>query len=82
MFVGGCSGLPPSAKLSSASKPASAQPSAAPDPGPDAGAARLFPSASADWLYTAPSGSGLDISSITSTIDFGVNTPQGGFDFP
>ncbi|MGH9483949.1 MAG: hypothetical protein ACRD1F_02740, partial [Terriglobales bacterium] len=62
--------------------PASAQPSAAPDPGPDAGAARLFPSASADWLYTAPSGSGLDIFSITSTIDLGVNTPQGGFDFP
>ena len=43
---------------------------------------RLFPSASADWLYSAPTGSPTDISSMTSSLGFGLHTHQDGFDYP
>jgi hypothetical protein len=45
-------------------------------------AARLFPAAAADWLYTAPTGSGLNISSIAAGMSFTVDTHAGGFDYP
>ncbi|MGH9394063.1 MAG: hypothetical protein ACRD1E_07825 [Terriglobales bacterium] len=50
---------------------------AAPASGP-----RLFPSASADWLYSAPTGAGLNISSIASRLPFNVNAHDTGFDYP
>ncbi|MGH9466063.1 MAG: hypothetical protein ACRD1Y_01790 [Terriglobales bacterium] len=43
---------------------------------------RLFPAAAADWLYSAPTGEAINISSITSGMIFGVNTHDGGFDTP
>lgn len=43
---------------------------------------RLFPSSSADWLYSPPTGTGVNISAITSGISFHLNTHNGGFDYP
>lgn len=43
---------------------------------------RLFPNASAAWLYSAPAGSGSDITSVTSSMGFAVNAHDGGFDYP
>ncbi|HEY7855720.1 MAG TPA: fibronectin type III domain-containing protein [Terriglobales bacterium] len=49
---------------------------------PPGAGARLFPSAAANWLYTAPTGTGLNISSMVQGIKIGVNTHDGGFDYP
>jgi len=71
-----------------AASPASSQPAdpqpAAPsaNTGAPAPAARLFSGSGAAWLYTAPTGSGLNISSITSGMHFKVNAHDGGFDYP
>lgn len=78
--VSGCGGLPPSAMATPKPAPnppgsGSGNPGAAPQ-------ARLFPSASAGWLYTKPSGSPLNISSITRGMGFVLNTHDHGFDFP
>ena len=43
---------------------------------------RLFTNASADWLYSAPTGTGKDISGITGSIKFTLDTHDGGFDYP
>ena len=43
---------------------------------------RLFPNASANWLYSAPTGTPLNISSTTSGIGFQVNDHTQGFDYP
>ncbi|MGH9466062.1 MAG: hypothetical protein ACRD1Y_01785 [Terriglobales bacterium] len=45
-------------------------------------AQRLFPSPSADWLYTAPTGSPVNISSMTEGMQFSVNAHSGGYDYP
>ncbi len=47
-----------------------------------AAGARLFPNSSAAWLYSAPFGSPTDISSMTSSLGFGLRTHQDGFDYP
>ncbi|HEY8056162.1 MAG TPA: hypothetical protein VIE13_09665 [Terriglobales bacterium] len=58
-------------------------PTPVPTPTPSAPApARLFPSAAADWLYTAPTGASLDISSATQNLTFELNTHDQGFDYP
>ncbi|MGH9488774.1 MAG: fibronectin type III domain-containing protein [Terriglobales bacterium] len=49
---------------------------------PPASAARLFPAPAADWLYAPPTGTGLNISGVTSKMGFYLNTHDGGFDFP
>lgn len=41
-----------------------------------------FTSPSAAWLYTPPHGPHLDISALTSTLPFSVDTHAGGFDYP
>ncbi|HXR98401.1 MAG TPA: fibronectin type III domain-containing protein [Terriglobales bacterium] len=51
-------------------------------PTPPTAGARLFPAAAANWLYSAPTGSGLNISSMVQGIKIGVNTHDGGFDYP
>ncbi|MGH9483111.1 MAG: hypothetical protein ACRD1L_13570, partial [Terriglobales bacterium] len=61
---------------------AAAPPPPSPPPPPPPSGSRLFPSPAADWLYSAPSGTGLDISSITSGIRFDLNTHSQGFDYP
>lgn len=43
---------------------------------------RLFTSSSADWFYTAPKGTGLSISSITSSLRFSIDTWDGGWNYP
>src|SRR6185437_2625771 len=54
-----------------------------PTPTPSAPApVRLFPSAAADWLYSAPTGASLDISSVTKSMTFELNTHDQGFDYP
>lgn len=42
--------------------------------------AKLFPNAA--WLYNAPTGAGLNISSMTAGVSFQLNTHSGGFDYP
>ncbi len=44
--------------------------------------ARLFPSPGADWLYSAPTGSPVNIANITSNMIFGLHTHADGFDYP
>ncbi len=44
--------------------------------------ARLFPGSGADWLYSAPTGTGIDISSQVSGSTFTLDTHDGGFDYP
>lgn len=43
---------------------------------------RLFTNSAADWLYSPPTGTGINISTTTSNITFHVNTHDGGFDYP
>lgn len=43
---------------------------------------RLFPGAGAQWLYAPPTGTPLNISSMTSGLGFGLRTHQDGFDYP
>ncbi len=43
---------------------------------------RLFPASGADWLYSAPTGTGLNISGTTGGMTFQVNTHTQGFDYP
>ena len=47
-----------------------------------AGDGRLFPSAAANWLYSPPSGSPLNVSNVASRLGFGLRTHQDGFDYP
>lgn len=66
--------MPPSALIpSNPPGSGSGNPSAAPH-------ARLFPSAG--WLHSPPSGSALNISSITRGLHFVLNTHDYGFDYP
>ncbi|MGH9476922.1 MAG: hypothetical protein ACRD1C_11410 [Terriglobales bacterium] len=58
---------------------AGAPPPPPPPPPPDT-SSRLFPNAA--WLYAAPSGTGLDISSMTAAMGLALNTHDGGFDYP
>ncbi|MGH9488775.1 MAG: hypothetical protein ACRD04_14465 [Terriglobales bacterium] len=76
-----CGGGPiPNRAGAPAPDPPQSAPSQPPsDPPP---AARLFPSPSADWLYTAPSGDGLNISTVTSRLPIMLNTHTGGYDYP
>lgn len=55
---------------------------AAPAPAPPPAPPRLFPSPAADWLYSAPTGTGLNISHIVAGFGFGLDTHDGGFDYP
>lgn len=57
-------------------------PAAVPPAGPDRTLPRLFPAAAAGWLYTAPVGPGLDISSQVTGLSTGINAHDGGFDYP
>lgn len=43
---------------------------------------RLFPASSANWLYSAPTGSPLNISNVTSGMTFNINAHDGGYDYP
>lgn len=49
---------------------------------PAAPAGRFFTSSSAQWLYQAPHGSGLNIGSMLGGVRLSVNAHDGGFDFP
>ncbi|MGH9413382.1 MAG: hypothetical protein ACRD0Y_06535 [Terriglobales bacterium] len=49
-------------------------------PAAPAAPAKLFPAAAAAWLYSAPTGTPIDISSLK--MGFDLNTHDGGFDFP
>lgn len=53
-----------------------------PPPPPSTSGSRLFPGSGADWLYSAPTGTGLNISGVTSGMSFQVNTHTQGFDYP
>jgi hypothetical protein len=63
---------------------AAPQASSPPPPPPPSPAAppRLFSASAAAWLYSAPTGPSLDISSITSGIPFTINVHATGFDYP
>lgn len=58
---------------------AAAPPPPTPTPSP---AGRLFPGSGAEWLYSAPSGSGLNISSAVAGLGINVNAHDTGFDYP
>lgn len=47
-----------------------------------AAAGRLFTGGAANWLYSAPTGQGLNISAMTSGLPFFINAHNGGFDYP
>ncbi|MGH9476923.1 MAG: hypothetical protein ACRD1C_11415 [Terriglobales bacterium] len=70
----GCGGGPPIQAAASRTQPVPPAPSAAAAP------VKLFPNAA--WLYSAPSGAGLNISSITAGMRFVLNTHDGGYDYP
>ena|GEM_PF-1878679 len=53
-----------------------------PPPPATSGGSRLFPSSAADWLYSAPTGTGINISGVTSGMRFDLNTHAQGFDYP
>ncbi|TAN24243.1 MAG: fibronectin type III domain-containing protein [Acidobacteria bacterium] len=55
---------------------------APPPPPPPTTGTRLFPAAAADWLYSPPTGTPLNISSIASAMGFHLNTHDGGYDYP
>lgn len=56
---------------------------AAPPPPPATSpGARLFPGSAANWLYSAPTGAGLNISGAVGGLGIGVNAHDGGFDYP
>lgn len=57
-------------------------PPPAPAPAPGSNSSRLFTNASADWLYSAPAGTGQNISGTTGKMGFGLDTHDGGFDYP
>lgn len=57
-------------------------PPVTPPPPPPGAGTRLFPSSSADWLYSAPSGTGINISGVTGGMRFELNTHTQGFDYP
>lgn len=64
-----------------ASATASVTVTAAPPVSPAPGT-RLFPASAANWLYSAPSGSGLNISSAVGGLGINVNAHDSGFDYP
>src|SRR6185312_10079417 len=49
---------------------------------PPASGTRLFTGSGANWLYSAPTGSGINIASITGGMQFAINVHTGGFDYP
>ncbi len=53
-----------------------------PPPPPVVSGTRLFPSSAADWLYSAPTGTALNISSVTSGMRWDLNVHSQGFDYP
>ncbi|MGH9478742.1 MAG: hypothetical protein ACRD1A_05895 [Terriglobales bacterium] len=46
------------------------------------GTGRLFPSANANWLYSAPSGAALNVSGMAAGMKLQLNTHNAGFDYP
>lgn len=66
--------MPTAVHTSSAAPPA-------PTPAPS-GNGRLFTGSAASWLYSAPTGSGLDIAGITGAMPIYLNTHAAGFDYP
>jgi hypothetical protein len=59
-----------------------AAPAAPSQPAPAAATPRLFSGPGAAWLYSPPSGSSINISSMTGGIAFSLNAHDGGFDYP
>lgn len=81
--AGTCTVRATSQANASASASATVTVTAAPTtPPPSSGSTRLFTNASADWLYSAPTGTGKDISGTTSKMAFALDTHDGGFDYP
>lgn len=80
--AGTCTVTATSQANASASAVATVTVTAPPVSAPGATGNRLFTSASADWLYSAPTGTGKDISGTTANMSFGLDTHDGGFDYP
>lgn len=84
-----CGGAPAAMVKAASSSPASTPAAAiapAPDPAPApsgaSSAQRLFTGSGAAWLYAPPTGTGINIASVTSGMHFSVNAHDGGFDYP
>ena len=79
--AGTCTVRATSQANSSASATATVTVTAA-SPSSSSTSARLFTNTSADWLYSAPTGTGKYISGTNANMGFGLDTHDGGFDYP